>query len=131
MLSPEHRLRPSALFSNAMKRGRKKGSRTVVVSLWVPEPEDYGKGGVPLAFHGGPRTGLIVSKAVGNAVVRHDVSRKLRAVLDAIVKESAQQDAPLLPVPSFIVVRALPASAVAPTEELAKDVRQCIKRLTR
>ena len=38
MLAPEHRLRSSALFSAVVKKGARKGSRTVVVHLWTPEP---------------------------------------------------------------------------------------------
>src|SRR5699024_2524667 len=77
MLAPDRRLRSSALFSAVVKKGARKGSRTVVVHLWTPEPGLD----APLELTGGPRAGLIVSKAVGNAVVRHAVSRRLRAVL--------------------------------------------------
>ena len=64
MLAPEHRLRSSALFSTVVKKGARKGSRTLVVHLWTPEPGPD----APLELTGGPRAGLIVSKAVGNAV---------------------------------------------------------------
>lgn len=127
MLAPEHRLRSSALFSTVVKRGARKGSRTVVVHLWTPEASED----APLALHGGPRAGLIVSKAVGNAVVRHAVSRRLRAALANIIEDDASAEAPQLQRHSIIVVRALPASAKATTKEVEADVRRCLDKLTR
>lgn len=127
MLAPEHRLRSSALFSTVVKKGARKGSRTVVVHLWTPEPGLD----APLELTGGPRAGLIVSKAVGNAVVRHSVSRKLRAVLATIIDDDATAASPQLQETSFVVVRALPATAKASSKELESDVRRCLSRLSR
>jgi len=65
--------------------------------------------------------GFVVSKTVGNAVVRNKVKRRLRAVL-------AGQLA-LLPEGSLLVVRALPASAGVDFTELDADVQRSLGRL--
>lgn len=70
---------------------------------------------------GGPRFGLIVSKAVGNAVVRHRTSRRLRHVCAAV--------APELSVNSNVVIRALPRSAVASSADLEHDLRRTLRKL--
>ena len=67
------------------------------------------------------RVGLIVSKAVGSAVVRHHVSRKLRAVMAPLV--------PLLPGGVAVVLRALPAAATASSADLTADVVSALRRL--
>ncbi len=55
-----------------------------------------------------------MSKAVGNAVRRNLVQRRLRAVMTDRLGD--------LPAGSLTVVRALPAAANAPYDELAADV---------
>jgi len=64
---------------------------------------------------GGPRFGLVVSKAVGDSVTRHRVSRRLRHIAAEMVSEV---DPDLL-----VVIRANPASATATHEELVRDLR--------
>lgn len=76
---------------------------------------------------GGPRTGLVVSKAVGNAVVRHAVSRRLRHVAASVLEDPENTD---LEQGHCIVIRALPASATATSRELESDVRRALRRLT-
>lgn len=70
---------------------------------------------------GGPRFGLIVSKAVGSAVVRHRVARRLRHMCATIVDE--------LPADTDIVIRALPGAATADQAELARQVRSGLRKL--
>lgn len=60
------------------------------------------------------RVGLVVSKQVGNSVVRHRVARRLRGVLAQRVSD--------WPGGRLIVVRALPAAATATSAELAVDL---------
>ena len=117
MLPPEHRLRSTSLFGETVRRGKKKGTRTVVVYLYV-------QGGT---FTGGPRMGLVVSKAVGNAVTRHAVSRRLRHVTASVLQDP--QDATLEP-GACLVLRALPAAATASSKELEADVRRALRRLS-
>lgn len=94
-------------------------------------------GSIPEPGTAGPRIGLVVSKAVGNAVTRHRVSRLLRhcaahCIGSRPIPQSASTHQAVEPVsipPGVsIVIRALPASAHATTEELLKDVHSCIRR---
>lgn len=65
--------------------------------------------------------GFIVAKSVGGSVVRHRVSRRLRAVMALRVRS--------LPAGSATVVRALPTSAGASSAELAVDLDAAFERL--
>ena len=76
---------------------------------------------------GGPRVGLVVSKAVGNAVTRHAVSRRLRHTAGRVL-DDAEMAGTLRPDLS-IVLRALPAAATATSGELERDVRHALRRL--
>ena len=76
--------------------------------------------GVPVAW-GGPRVGLIVSKSVGNSVVRHTVSRRLRAAAATVVPE--------LDVADRVVIRALAGARDTGTVELAAQLRSGLQRL--
>lgn len=67
------------------------------------------------------RVGLVVSKAVGNAVVRNRVKRRLRHL--------AREQLCALPGSVVLVVRALPASAGASYDELSSDLTRCVKRV--
>lgn len=60
------------------------------------------------------RVGFVVSKKVGNAVVRNRVKRQLRHLSRPMVTELER--------PTMIVVRALPAAAEHP-ERLSSDLR--------
>lgn len=73
---------------------------------------------------GGPRFGFIVSKAVGNAVARHGLTRKLRGVCAELMKDPDLQIAES----AFIVVRALPAAASASSEDVRADIVKALKR---
>lgn len=66
------------------------------------------------------RFGFIVSKAVGNAVTRNTVRRRLKAVCaEALpdVREGAD-----------VVIRALPSAATASFQELRAEVTRCLAR---
>jgi ribonuclease P protein component len=65
--------------------------------------------------------GFVVGKGVGPSVVRHRVSRRLRA-------EMAQR-LPQLPPGSGTVVRALPPAAAATSTELGSDLDAALARL--
>lgn len=114
MLPKPHKFTSPVEFDRTIRRGRRAGSRTLVVHLWDTSAEDC------LAVTGGPRFGLIVSKAVGNAVVRHRTSRRLRHVCGLFVDE--------LPRTTHIVIRALPAAGGASSAELARDLRKAIRK---
>ncbi|MEV4705679.1 ribonuclease P protein component [Actinoplanes sp. NPDC049316] len=104
MLAAEQRLRRSTDFAAAVRGGRRAGRGTVVVHLLVDEPAQASEA----------RAGFVVSKAVGNAVVRNKVRRRLRHLVRSRLSA--------LPVGTSLVVRALPASASASFEKLGTDL---------
>lgn len=112
MLSSAHRLTDGASFREAVRRGRRSGTRTVVVHLAT--------GAAPAAQDQGPRVGFVVSKAVGNAVTRNRVKRRLRH----LVREHLAS----LPGSAVLVVRALPPAGTASSGELRTDLARCLGR---
>lgn len=99
MLPAAARLRLPAEFAAASRRGRRGSSPTVVIHLLLTDR------------HAGARAGFVVSKKVGNSVIRHRVTRRLRPLVRAAL--------PSLPAGADVVVRALPAAADAPSTLLA------------
>jgi ribonuclease P protein component len=108
--SSAHRLTGSARFSLAIRAGRRAGSDTLVIHLARPDSA------------GLPRIGFVVSRAVGNAVVRNKVKRRLRE----LVRDQDES----LPGGSLLVVRALPPAAGASYAELRSDLARCLTRVT-
>jgi ribonuclease P protein component len=68
----------------------------------------------------GPRVGLVVSKAVGNAVVRHRVSRRLRHSVYPMLDQ--------LQPGHRLVIRALPGAATATSARLAHELSAALRR---
>jgi ribonuclease P protein component len=68
------------------------------------------------------RVGFVVSKAVGPAVVRNRVKRRLRHL--------ARESLTALPGSAVLVVRANPAAADATYQELRADLDRCLQRVT-
>lgn len=93
----------------------------VPASQW-PDPTGSRR---DVAGFGGPRLGLIVSKAVGNAVIRHRVARRLRAGFTQVMSE--------LPTDALVVVRARPSTAGISSAECARQLRDALasKRIRR
>lgn len=104
MLATAQRLRRSADFAAAIRGGRRAGRGTVVVHLLLEEPAQ-----APAA-----RAGFVVSKAVGNAVIRNQVRRRLRHLVRPLLGE--------LPTGATLVVRALPTAAEASYATLGSDL---------
>jgi ribonuclease P protein component len=77
--------------------------------------------GQPTVRRGGPRFGLIVSKAVGTAVVRHRVARRLRHLCAGVLDD--------VPEAADIVIRALPGAASAASAELDRQLRSALHKL--
>ncbi|GAA1677825.1 hypothetical protein GCM10009765_28900 [Fodinicola feengrottensis] len=67
------------------------------------------------------RAGFVVSKAVGNSVVRHRVQRQLRH----LVRDRLD----VLPAGSDLVVRALPASRDCPSARMGEDLDSALRTL--
>ena len=70
---------------------------------------------------GPAQVGFVVSKAVGGAVVRNQVKRRLRHL--------ARERHPSLPGSAVLVVRALPAAATASYADLGADLDRALGRL--
>jgi ribonuclease P protein component len=66
------------------------------------------------------RFGFIVSKAVGNAVTRNTVRRRLKAVCAEALPEVDDG--------ADVVIRAMPSSATASFPELRAEVIRCLAR---
>jgi ribonuclease P protein component len=110
MLPAGSRLHTSDEFTAVVRLGRRSASPRLVVHLLTPRP-----GGDP---DGSARVGFVVSGKVGNAVVRHRVTRRLRALVRAQLA--------VLPPGTDVVVRALPAAAAASSAELGRDLRSAL-----
>lgn len=85
-------------------------------------------GGEPARDHGprpvepsGARAGFVVGKAVGNSVVRHRVTRRLRAAV--------RDELDRLPATADLVVRARPEAADADSTVLRRDLARGLDRL--
>lgn len=102
MLPVQSRLTSSDDFRACVRRGVRAGRETLVVhALRTPTP--------PF------RAGFVVSRAVGNAVTRNRVKRRLRHLAAAAL--------PAVPYPVDVVVRALPPAA---SRDLRGDFRDAL-----
>jgi ribonuclease P protein component len=110
VLDRQHRLTRSADFATATRRGRRAGTRTLVVHIATRDVED-----------GHPLVGVVVGKAVGNAVRRNQVKRRLRHL--------ARERLSLLPTDALVVVRALPMAGTATYDALGRDLDVALSRL--
>jgi ribonuclease P protein component len=108
VLSARNRLRRSADFGVAVRRGRRCARATLVAHLHAT-PD------------GPPQVGLIVGRSVGPAVTRNRVKRRLRHLLRARLDR--------LTPGALLVVRALPISADASSDRLAADLDAALDRL--
>lgn len=79
-----------------------------------------GEQGIASTVHG-PRFGLIVSKAVGPAVTRHRVARRLRHICTDVLGELTET--------TDVVIRALPGAAGATSADLSIQLRSGLKKL--
>ncbi|HEX2144451.1 MAG TPA: ribonuclease P protein component [Glycomyces sp.] len=124
MLPADARIRSSRDFGSALKRGRR-AARGGVVVHWAPatqRTEDF-----PAAEPAPPaadanraaRAGFVVSKAVGNAVVRNKVKRRLR--------HAAAAELPHWPAGTDVVVRATPRAAERDFEQLRRDLTEAVQ----
>lgn len=111
MLPQRHRLRNPRDFSAAVRRGT--GSNRGL-RIGTPLLVIHRSGRTRPEAEAPPRVGFVVSKAVGGAVVRNRVARRLRAIM------AAQLEA--LPAGIDLVVRANPAAATATAEQLTAAV---------
>lgn len=99
-------MRRSNDFTDAVRGGARSGTRRLVVHLGASSDATPA------------RAGLVVSKAVGNAVERNQVKRRLRGLLAPRMADLRQGDR--------LVVRALPPACGATSVELAGDLDSAI-----
>ena len=111
MLPRENRLRTSVDFRTAFRGGVKGASGHVLAHLAHPRESHA------------PRVGFVVSRAVGNAVTRNRVKRRLRAIMHSRLPGLAAGD--------MVVIRALPAAAGAEFAGLEQSVGRAFERLDR
>jgi ribonuclease P protein component len=116
------RMHNSKDFRRTTRRGLRVSRPTLVVhAAHVPDDvvsEAIGGG------HSGPRIGFVVSGALGNAVTRNRVKRRLRHLARAHVGQT--------PVGIDLVVRALPRAATVPAEvpaDLGSAWHEVVSRL--
>ncbi|GAB3133696.1 ribonuclease P protein component [Tsukamurella serpentis] len=131
MLPARHRMSSSRDFAAAVKGGRRIGRRSIVVHVanargaTSPVPSRGGEPGIVVSgeelLTAPPRVGLVVSKAVGNAVTRHAVARRLRAAAGTVV--DGLDDG------SLVVIRALRPAADDDAAELAGQLRKGLTKL--
>ncbi|GAA1873402.1 ribonuclease P protein component [Pseudonocardia ailaonensis] len=111
------RLTRRADFATTIRRGRRAGRNRLVVHLHIADPmadQTITDPAPPSA-----RAGFVVSKAVGNAVVRHRVARRLRHVVADRIEA--------LPPGALVVVRALPPAAEASSADLGGDFDSALR----
>ncbi|WP_116043003.1 ribonuclease P protein component [Amycolatopsis palatopharyngis] len=106
MLPARARVRRSDEFRTVMRGGARAGRRRLVLHA-IDADES--------------KAGFVVSKAVGNSVVRHRVTRRLRHLVVARLGTLSRDSA--------LVVRALPAAAEASSAELGADLDSALRRL--
>ena len=94
----------------------------MVLHLLPERPEHSGGARAStVAAPAGARAGFVVGRAVGNSVVRHRVTRRLRAV----VRDELHR----LPECADLVVRARPEAAEASSDVLRRDLGAGLDRL--
>ena len=113
MLPPGHRLTSPTDFREVVRRGRRSGSTTLVTHVLLA-PDAPAHPGPPA------RVGFVVSKAVGGAVVRNRVKRRLRH----LVRDRVTQ----LPPGCRVVVRALPPAAEVTYADLGDQLDRSLSR---
>ncbi|CAB4688438.1 unannotated protein [freshwater metagenome] len=100
------RLRTNTDFKRAL-RGRRFASSAFVLHTGSTEsPSSSGQ------------VGFIVSKSVGNSVVRHRVARQLRAIISTRVSRLNPEDR--------FVVRALPAITTLPYSQIEAEIESAL-----
>ena len=122
MLPAQARLRRRPEFTAVVRSGRRAGRPTMVLHYLSERPEQSGGGRLSdQPSPPGARAGFVVGKAVGNSVVRHRVTRRLREA----VREQLQR----LPRDADLVVRARPEAGTADSALLRRDLAAGLDRL--
>jgi ribonuclease P protein component len=108
-------MREAGDFALAVRRGVKASTPTLVAHLWI-------------GTDGDTSVGFVVSKAVGPAVVRNRVKRRLRHRVADQLEHGVLAE---VPSGSRLVVRALPAAATADGDRLTSDLATALEGAVR
>lgn len=124
MLPQQSRMRRAEDFRRVLRTGRRAGGSVLTGHLLLPVGPDGGAGTPGEVLSGDPaKVGFVVSRAVGSAVVRNRVKRRLRELMRGRLAS--------LPRGCLLVLRAHPAAASARQADLAADLDLVIGRLLR
>ena len=104
-------MRRSTEFDATVRYGVRAVQSDVIVHIRRGNESDEGTG---------PRVGLIIGKAVGSAVERHSVARRLRHVARTMLGDLQQSDQ--------VVIRALPSSRQVSSARLEQQLRSALRR---
>ena len=113
MLPSVNRMRRAGDFATVIRTGHRARSGRLLVHHTAALS--------PVSAESPPLVGLVVGKPVGGSVVRHAVSRKLRAQLATRLDR--------LPAGSGTVVRVLPGGGDASSAQLGGDLDSAFARL--
>jgi ribonuclease P protein component len=113
VLAAHQRLRRADDFATVIRRGRRAGRNGLVVHLHTRELDAPAE----------PRAGFVVPKAVGPAVTRNTLRRRLRHLL--------RDELPRLAPGTDLVVRVLPEAADRSFAELGGHLRSAIEAARR
>ena len=118
MLPQQSRMRRPEDFRRVLRTGRRAGGSVIAGHLLLAD------GSAGAVRSGDPaKVGFVVSRAVGSAVVRNRVTRRLRELMRRRVAS--------LPGGCLLVLRAHPAAAGVRQADLAADLDLVIERLLR
>ncbi len=124
MLPQQSRMRRAEDFRRVLRTGRRAGGSVLTGHLLLPVGPDGAAGTPGEVLSGDPaKVGFVVSRAVGSAVVRNRVKRRLRELMRGRLAS--------LPRGCLLVLRAHPAAASARQADLAADLDLVIGRLLR
>jgi ribonuclease P protein component len=124
VLPAQARLRRRPEFTAVVRSGRRAGRPTMVLHYLPERPAVAGGATSSSAAEqppASPRVGLVVGRAVGGSVVRHRVSRRLRA--------AAAEELHRIPPTADLVLRARPEAASADFGTLRADLVRGLDRL--
>jgi ribonuclease P protein component len=125
VLPQQSRMRRSEDFRRVLRAGRRAGGPVLAGHLLLAAREPAGAPDSGRAVRSGDpaKVGFIVSRAVGSAVVRNRVKRRLRELMRRRLAS--------LPGGCLLVLRAHPTAARAHQADLAADLDLVIGRLLR
>jgi ribonuclease P protein component len=130
MLPQQSRMRRPEDFRRVLRTGRRAGGSVIAGHLLLADESAGSRGTTPSTGSTGEvrsgdpaKVGFVVSRAVGSAVVRNRVKRRLRELMRRRVAS--------LPGGCLLVLRAHPAAAGVRQADLAADLDLVIGRLLR